>query len=85
VFLACCAVVVGVFVRVARGAAVRPGIVWVGVAAWLAATGLAGGTGVLAPGPTPPPLMVFFVRPGTTMMSLRSGRSRPAAHRVSTT
>lgn len=61
VFLACCAVVVGVFIRVARAAGARRPVAWGGVAAWLALTGLAGGSGLLAPGPTPPPLMIFFV------------------------
>jgi len=74
VFLACCAVVVGVFIRVARGAGVGRQVAWGGAAAWLAATGLAGGSGVLAPGPMPPPLMVFFILVQGTAIALALSR-----------
>lgn len=61
VFLAICAFVVAAFVATAIGAGARRAWVYAGTGAWLAATGAAGASGALEPGPTPPPLLLFFV------------------------
>lgn len=70
VFLAVCAVVVGAFVAASLRAGARPGPLLAGVGGWLAVTGAAAATGALTPGPTPPPLLVFFVLVQGTAIAL---------------